>query len=86
MHVLSHKAINITVYHREGLDGSELIQATPHGHVLPKIHIKQILLGNFDHLCRGVRSGASQIVCMIKPGSIIQASKNISLEMPAHVL
>jgi len=41
------------------MDGPELIQATPHGRVFPEIQIKQILLGNFDRRCGGVRSSAS---------------------------
>ena len=53
--VLYHAAINISLGRK---DGPELIQATPHGRVLPKIQIERILLGNFDRLCRGVRSCA----------------------------
>jgi len=35
--VLYHAAINISLGR---MDGPELIQATPHGHVLPKIQIE----------------------------------------------
>ena len=56
--VLHHAAINILL---GMMDGPELIQATPHGHVLPKIQIERILLGNFDRSslqARSVRSCA----------------------------
>jgi len=51
--VLYHAAMYISLGR---MDGPEVIQATPHGHVLPKIQIERILLGNSDRLCRGVRS------------------------------
>jgi len=35
------------------MDGPEVIQATPRGHVLHKIQIERILLGNFDRLLQG---------------------------------
>ena len=56
--VLYHAAINISLGR---MDGPEVIQATPHGHVLPKIQIERILLGNFDRLCRGVRTCVANV-------------------------
>jgi len=59
-HVARSHTYIILVYHISlgRMDGPELIRATPHGLVLPKIQIERILIGNADRLFRGVRSCA----------------------------
>ena len=53
-------------------DAPKPIQVTPHNDVLPRILVKQIVLGNFSRPLRSVRSrsAVAQAASAIKPGTI----------------